>query len=88
MAIHITMQDAFEQSAEEICLFHYHHGFPRDLTHHTGRDAPRVMSHQGEDYYVDLGNWVGSVLMYALLFECGLHRPRGLSRFESEPPNL
>lgn len=73
MASHITMQDALEQSAEEICRFHHHHGFPHDLTSHTGRDAPRVMSHQGQDYE-DLGNWAGSVLMYALLFEYGLLR--------------
>jgi len=66
----ITLQGAFEQVAEEIKLYHQKHGFPIELTHHRGGDAPRFISLQG--YYVDRGNWCGSVLMYTLLFDHGL----------------
>ena len=73
MASYITMKEAFDQSAEEIRVFHHLHGFPRHLTHHTGRDVPRVMSLDPTLHdYNDQGNWTGSVLMYALLFEYDL----------------
>jgi len=67
----VTMREALAMSAEEIEMFHRGHGFPRDLTHHAGREAPRLMSHRGD--YVDFSNRTGSILMYALLFEFGLH---------------
>ena len=69
MAIHITMQDAFDQASEEIFWFHRVFVFPHALTHHTGRDAPRVMSHQDYDY-IDHGNWTGSIMVYGMMFEC------------------
>ena len=74
MGMYITMSDAVEQSAEEICMFHNLHGFSRDITHHTGRNVLRFKSHLGADWYDDMGNWAGSVFMYALLFQCGLIR--------------
>ena len=52
--LNITLHEAFEQAAEEIILYHQEHGFPSDLTNHSGRDAPRKLSHQGD--YVDRGN--------------------------------
>jgi hypothetical protein len=72
MAIAITMKQAFDQALEEITNFHLdpqHDGFPRELTHHINRESPRRLSH-GVDF-VDHGNWAGSVLMYAMLFEVG-----------------
>jgi hypothetical protein len=70
MANVITMQEAFARSSEEIWFFHHRHGFPHGLTHHTGRDAPRVMSRLPDGHaYIDFGNWTGSVLMYAMMFE-------------------
>lgn len=70
MAIFITMRDAFEQASEEIWMFHRDCGFPKALTHHTGREAPRTLSLADGRGNSDRGNWTGSVLMYALMFEC------------------
>ena len=77
MAWYGTMKQAFDMADEEISMFHRLYGFPRDLTHHTDREAPRIRSHSGQ--YEDHGNRSGSIVMWALLFEpeWGLHgRPR------------
>ena len=50
-----TLQEAIEQAAEEIMLYHHQHGFPFEFTNHAGRDAQRNMSHQGD--YIDRGCW-------------------------------
>ena len=68
MAVHLTMEDAVEQAREEIWLYHTMHGFPAMLTHHSSREAPRQLSHEGD--YDDRGNLTGSILTYALMFTC------------------
>ena len=62
------MEDAVEQAREEIWLYHTMHGFPAMLTHHSSREAPRQLSHEGD--YDDRGNFTGSILTYALMFTC------------------
>ncbi len=61
------MSEALAQAAEEIFQYHDSVGFPTNLTHHTSGNVPRMLSHFGN--YDDQGNWTGSVVMYALLFE-------------------
>ena len=70
MAYYSTIGDALDEAFQEINMFHQGYGFPDSLTHHTSGDGPRNMSHNPN--VVDYGNWTGSVVMYALLFEYGL----------------
>ena len=65
MAVHLTMEDAVEQAREEIWLYHTMHGFAAMLTHHSSREAPRQLSHEGD--YDDRGHFKGT---YALMFKC------------------
>ena len=63
LAVHLTMEDAVEQAREEMWLYHTMHGFAAMLTHHSSREAPRQLSHEGDDR----GHFTGT---YALMFKC------------------
>ena len=71
MADKKTMLEVFEQARAEIWNFQKKIGFPRDLTHHTSGEVPRVYSHN--ENYEDMGNWSGSILMMFLMFNCKEH---------------
>ena len=70
MAICISLGESLRQAAAEINSYHQQFGFPRVLTHHEDGAITRRMQHEGN--YKDYGNWVGSVVIYALLFFHGL----------------